>query len=336
MGDEWDGQNSLTESTNCGTLASGYRTMPSAEPAQVAAVRRFNRFYTRQIGLLRKSYLGSPYSLTEARVLYELAQRKNATAVELARDLDFDAGYLSRILARFEKHGLLSRTPSLYDRRQADLSLTTKGRKAFAPLEGRSSGQSAAMLDPLRREDRPRLIEAMRTIETLLTQEAAPAPAHSALRTHEPGDIGWVIHRHGVLYAREYGWGGLFEALVAEVCVKFLREFDPARERCWIAEKDGARVGSVMLVKTAAPETSQLRLLLVEPEARGLGIAQLLVEECIQFARASGYRRMMLWTQAELAAAQHIYEKAGFRMTAESTHAEFGVPLLGGTWELNW
>ncbi len=307
--------------------------MPSADPAQVAAVRRFNRFYTRQIGLLRKSYLGSPYSLTEARVLYELAQRKDVTAVELARDLDFDAGYLSRILARFEKRGLLSRTPSLYDRRQADLSLTAKGRKAFAPLDGRSAGQSAAMLDPLRREDRPRLIEAMRTIETLLATEAMP-PAAYTLRTHQPGDIGWMIHRHGVLYAQEYGWGALFEALVAEVCVKFLREFDAARERCWIAEKDGARVGSVMLVK-ASSETAQLRLLLVEPEARGLGIAKRLVEECIQFARSSGYRKLMLWTQADLAAAQHIYAQAGFQITGESTHEHFGTPVLGRTWELS-
>jgi DNA-binding MarR family transcriptional regulator/N-acetylglutamate synthase-like GNAT family acetyltransferase len=308
--------------------------MPSADPAQIAAVRRFNRFYTRQIGLLRKSYLGSPYSLTEARVLYELAQRKDVTAVELARDLDFDAGYLSRILARFEKHGLLSRTPSLYDRRQADLSLTAKGRKAFAPLDGRSAGQSAAMLDPLRREDRPRLIEAMRTIETLLAQEAAAPPPY-ALRTHQPGDIGWIIHRHGALYAQEYGWGALFEALVADVCAKFLREFDAARERCWIAEKDGARVGSVMLVKTSAAGTAQLRLLLVEPEARGLGIAKRLVEECIQFARASGYRKIMLWTQADLAAAQHIYQTLGFQKTGESTHEHFGVPVLGRTWELS-
>jgi DNA-binding MarR family transcriptional regulator/N-acetylglutamate synthase-like GNAT family acetyltransferase len=310
--------------------------MPTADPAQIAAVRRFNRFYTRQIGLLRKSYLGSPYSLTEARVLYELAQRKDVTAVELARDLDFDAGYLSRILARFEKHGLLSRTPSLYDRRQADLSLTAKGRKAFAPIDGRSASQSATMLDPLPRDDRPRLIEAMRTIETLLTADAATPPAPYALRTHQPGDIGWIIHRHGVLYAQEQGWGALFEALVAEVCVKFLREFDAERERCWIAEKNGVRVGSVMLVKTSTAETAQLRLLLVEPEARGLGIARRLVEECIQFARAGGYRKMMLWTQADLAAAQHIYQKSGFQIVDESTHQHFGVPVLGRTWELSW
>ena len=307
--------------------------MPSADPAQIAAVRRFNRFYTRQIGLLRKSYLGSPYSLTEARVLYELAQRQDVTAVELAHSLDFDAGYLSRVLARFERRGLVSRTPALYDRRQAHLALTAKGRKALAPLDGRSANQSAAMLDPLRREDRPRLIDAMRTIETLLTPEAAP-PAPYTLRTHQPGDIGWIIHRHGVVYAQECGWGTEFEALVAEIAAKFLREFDAACERCWIAEKDGARVGSVLLVKASA-DTAQLRLLLVEPEARGLGIAKRLVEECVGFARASGYRKIMLVTQADLDAAQHIYAKAGFRMAGEPPPAHFGEPEPRRVWELS-
>ena len=307
--------------------------MPSADPAQIAAVRRFNRFYTRQIGLLRKSYLGSPYSLTEARVLYELAQHKDVTAVELARNLDFDAGYLSRVLMRFEKRGLLSRTPSLYDRRQANLTLTAKGRKALAPLDGRSAGQSAAMLDPLRREDRPRLIEAMRTIETLLTPEASP-PAPFTLRAHQPGDVGWIIHRHGVLYAQECGWGAPFEALIADLGAKFLREFDATCERCWIAEKDGVRVGSVLLVKASA-DTAQLRLLLVEPEARGLGIAKRLVEECVGFARASGYRKIMLVTQADLDAAQHIYAKAGFQVVAEPPPGHFGEPEPRRAWELS-
>ncbi|MGO9228558.1 MAG: GNAT family N-acetyltransferase [Bryobacteraceae bacterium] len=307
--------------------------MPSAEPAQIAAVRRFNRFYTRQIGLLRKSYLDSPYSLTEARVLYELAQRTDVTAVVLARDLDFDAGYLSRILARFERRGLVSRTPSLYDRRQADLALTAKGRKALAPLDGRSAGQSAAMLDPLRREDRPRLIEAMRTIETLLAPEVAP-PAPFTLRTHQTGDIGWIIHRHGVLYAQECGWGTPFEALIADLGAKFLREFDPARERCWIAEKDGARVGSVLVMK-ASEDAAQLRLLLVEPEARGHGLAKRLVEECIGFARASGYRKLMLVTHASLDAAQHIYVKAGFHKLDAPPPAHFGEPEPRCAWELS-
>ena len=308
--------------------------MPTADSAQIAAVRRFNRFYTRQIGLLRKSYLGSPYSLTEARVLYELAQRPDVTAVELARELDFDAGYLSRVLARFEKRGLVSRTPSLYDRRQANLALTAKGRKAFAPLDGRSAGQSAAMLDPLPREDRPRLIDAMRTIETLLAQEPAPPAAPFTLRAHRPGDIGWIIHRHGLLYAKEYGWGGEFEALVAEIGAHFLREYDAARERCWIAEKDGAPVGSVMVVN-AGEETAQLRLLLVEPEARGLGIAKRLVEECIAFARSCGYRRIMLVTQADLDAAQHIYAKAGFHKLDEPPPGHAGEPEPRVAWDLS-
>jgi len=309
--------------------------LPSADPAQIAAVRRFNRFYTRQIGLLRRSYLGSPYSLTEARVLYELAQRKLATAVELAHHLDFDAGYLSRILASFEKRGLVSRTPALYDRRQAHLALTAKGRKAFGPLDGRSAGQSAAMLEPLRREDRPRLIEAMRTIEMLLTPEPAlePAPAFT-LRTHQPGDIGWIVYRHGVLYAQECGWGTAFEALIADLGAKFLREFDPARDRCWIAEKDGARVGSVLVMKAGA-ETAQLRLLLVEPEARGHGIAKRLVEECISFARASGYRKLMLVTHTSLDAAQHIYVKAGFHLMDAPPPAHFGEPEPRCAWEIS-
>jgi DNA-binding MarR family transcriptional regulator/ribosomal protein S18 acetylase RimI-like enzyme len=307
--------------------------LSSAEPTQVAAVRRFNRFYTRQIGLLRKSYLDSPYSLTEARVLYELAHRRAVTAVELARDLDLDAGYLSRVLARFEKHGLVSRTPSLCDRRQADLALTAKGRKALAPLDGRSAGQSAAMLDPLRREDRPRLIEAMCTIEALLTPEAA-LPVPFTLRTHQTGDIGWIVYRHGVLYAQECGWGTAFEALIADLGAKFLREFDPARERCWIAERGGARVGSV-LIKKASEDTAQLRLLLVEPQARGLGIAKRLVEECIQFSRAAAYRKLMLVTHTGLDAAQHIYVKAGFHMLESPPPAHFGEPEPRCAWELS-
>ena len=227
--------------------------MPSADPAQVAAVRRFNRFYTRQIGLLRKSYLGSPYSLTEARVLYELAQHKDVTAVELAHNLDFDAGYLSRVLARFEKRGLVSRTPSLYDRRQAHLALTAKGRKAFAPLDGRSAGQTAAMLDPLRREDRPRLIEAMRTIETLLTPEA-PAPAPFTLRAHQPGDIGWIIHRHGVLYAQECGWGLEFEALVAQLGAKIHHAPRSQRDHRHVVRYIGAHHARDIQLRSGYPQ----------------------------------------------------------------------------------
>jgi DNA-binding MarR family transcriptional regulator/GNAT superfamily N-acetyltransferase len=311
--------------------------MHSDERSLVNAVRSFNRFYTRQIGVLRKSYLNSPFPVTEARVLYELAHRQDATAVELARDLDLDAGYLSRILQSFEKRGLLSRTPALYDRRQSHLSLTDRGRKAFAPLDRRSGEESANMLDRVPASDRPRLIAAMHTIESLLggapADPAAPAPAYT-IRTHQPGDIGWVVHRHGVLYAREYGWSELFEALVAEICTRFVREFDARRDRCWIAEKDGRPVGSIFLVKTADEALGQLRLLLVEPEARGLGIGARLVAECIAFAREAGYKRMTLWTQAELKAAQHIYQKAGFSLVREEPHCLFGVPMTGQVWQL--
>jgi DNA-binding MarR family transcriptional regulator/N-acetylglutamate synthase-like GNAT family acetyltransferase len=310
--------------------------MHAAERAQINAIRGFNRFYTRQIGVLRKSYLNSEFPLTEARVLYELAHRENATAGELARDLDLDPGYLSRILQSFEKRGLLSRTPALYDRRQSHLELTDRGRKAFAPLDSRSGEESAAMLGGLSAEDRTRLIAAMNTIESLLGDRALTAASPAiAIRLHQPGDMGWVVHRHGVLYARERSWGGApFEALVAEIVAKFLREFDPRRDRCWIAEKDGRSVGSVFLVKTEEEEVGQLRLLLVEPGVRGLGIGERLVAECLAFARQAGYRRVMLWTQAELHAAQHIYEKAGFRLVREEEHRHFGVPVVGRVWEV--
>ena len=313
--------------------------MHSAERSQVNAVRGFNRFYTRQIGVLRKTYLDSPFPVTETRVLYEVAHRKNATAVELARDLDLDAGYLSRILQDFEKRGLLTRTPDLYDRRQSHLSLTDRGRKEFAPLDRRSGEESANLLERVPLAERPRLIAAMHTIETLLGGAPAPPSVADAsppftIRTHRSGDIGWVIHRHGVLYTREYGWGELFEALVAEICVKFVREFDARRDRCWIAEKDGAPVGSIFLVKTADEAVGQLRLLLVEPETRGLGIGAALVAECVNFAREAGYRRITLWTQAELSAAQRIYQKAGFQLVREEQHQLFGVPMTGQVWEL--
>ena len=315
--------------------------MHTAERLQVNAVRSFNRFYTRQIGVLRKSYLNSPFPLTEARVLYELAHGQDVTASELARELDLDPGYLSRILQDFEKRGLLSRAPTLYDRRQSHLALTDRGRKAFAPLDRRSGEESAGLLEKVSVADRPRLIDAMHTIESLLGGAAAAEASQTAqpastltLRTHRPGDMGWVIHRHGVLYSQEYGWGELFEVLVAEILVKFIREFDERRERCWIAEKDGRRVGSIFLVKTTEEGVGQLRLLLVEPEARGLGLGGRLVHECVAFGREVGYKRITLWTQAELTAAQHIYQKAGFRLVREESHSLFGVPMVGQVWAL--
>jgi DNA-binding MarR family transcriptional regulator/N-acetylglutamate synthase-like GNAT family acetyltransferase len=305
--------------------------MASQTDSHVGAVRGFNRFYTRQIGVLRKGYLNSPFSVTEARVLFEVAHRDNPSAAELAKDLDLDPGYLSRLLQRFEERGLVSRQPSLLDGRQHHLALTSRGRKAFAPLDRHSHQQAAAMLDRLPELDRQRLVESMHTIETLLGARERGAPY--TIRTHRAGDIGWVIWRHGVLYSREYAWGPLFEALVAEIGARFLREFDPHCERCWIAEKDGRNVGSVFVVKKS-DSVAQLRLLLVEPEARGLGIGERLVNECVAFAREAGYQTLTLWTQANLDAAQHIYEKAGFRIVSEETHQTFGEPAQGRTWEL--
>jgi len=298
----------------------------------VAAVRAFNRFYTRRIGALGEGHLNSAFSLTEARVLYELAHRQEPVASELAADLGLDAGYLSRILLTFRKRGFLARKVSATDRRQSHLLLTQKGRKQFAPLDRGAAQAVAAMLEPLSPEQQGTLVEAMRAIEQLLGGRPE-SKAPYLLRPHQPGDIGWVIHRHGVIYAREYGYGELFEALVAEIAAKFLQNFDSRRERCWIAEKEGKIVGSVFLVKQSA-EAAKLRLLLVEPAARGLGIGRRLVDECIRFARQAGYRTITLWTQAELHAAQHIYEKAGFRMVREQPHQDFGIPLTGQIWEM--
>ena len=300
--------------------------------SQVAAVRSFNRFYTRQIGLLPEGHLDSPFSLTEVRVLYELAHRPQPTASELARDLGLDAGYLSRILRKFQKRGFLARKPSASDGRQSHLSLTAGGRKAFGPLEQSASKEVAAMLRKLTTADRGRLVAAMRTIEGLLGARSEAAAAY-LLRPHQPGDMGAVVHLHGALYAREYGWDERFEALVAEIVAHFIQNFDPKRERCWIAEKDGAVIGSVFLVKQS-DEIAKLRLLIVDPAARGLGIGKRLVAECVRFARQAGYRTITLWTQAILKAAQHIYREAGFRLVREEVHARFGIEMTGQTWEL--
>jgi len=297
-----------------------------------AAVRRFNRFYTGQIGVLRKSYLNSDLSLAEARVIYELGTRQAPTASEIARDLGLDAGYLSRLLDGFAARALITRKPSAADKRQVHLKLSARGRKAFQALDRSSDRQAAGLLERLTPPDRGRLVESMQNIEALLGGKSETSPPFS-IRTHRAGDIGWVIHRHGVLYEREYGWGALFEALVAEVCVRFLRNFDAERERCWIAERGGLPIGSIFLVKHS-PRIALLRLLLVEPEARGLGVGRRLVEECIAFARQAGYRKLRLWTQAELHAAQHIYRAHGFALVEEKPHAHFGVEMVGQTWEL--
>jgi len=298
----------------------------------VDAVRRFNRFYTSQIGLLREGLLDSPFSLMEVRVLYELAHRESPSATELVKDLGLDAGYLSRILRKFEKCGFVSRSPSKTDGRRSHLLMTRAGRKAFAPLDRASSEQAAAMLKRLPETEQARLVDAMRTIETLSGAPPDAQPAYS-FRAHRPGDIGAIIHLHGLLYAREYGWGERFEALVADIAAKFIQNFDAARERCWVAEMHGVVVGSVFLVKHS-DDVAKLRLLIVDPSARGLGIGRHLVAECIDFARDSGYRMITLWTQDILRAAQHIYEKSGFRLVREEPHCAFGIPMVGQIWEL--
>jgi len=299
---------------------------------RVEAVRSFNRFYTRIIGLLQEGLLDSDFSLTEVRVLYEIAHRRNPTASEILKELGLDRGYLSRILAKFQQRGLLAKTPSDVDSRQNWLSLTARGQKVLSPLEKRSRAEVAAMLNALPVTDQDRLVGAMRTIQALIGPKSEGRVPY-LLRPHRPGDIGWVIHRHGVLYSQEYGWDETFEALVAEIAAKFIRNFDPTRERCWIAEREGERAGCVFLVKRTELE-GQLRLLLVEPSARGLGIGGRLVQECLQFARQAGYRKITLWTNDILHAARHIYEKEGFSMVAEERHNSFGRDLVGQNWEL--
>jgi DNA-binding MarR family transcriptional regulator/N-acetylglutamate synthase-like GNAT family acetyltransferase len=299
---------------------------------RITAVRRFNRFYTRQIGLLREGYLESPFSLTQVRVLYELAHREDPTASKLARDLELDAGYLSRILGGFERRGLVDKRRSEADGRQALLRLTERGWEAFAPLDRRSHDDIGALLNRMPEAEQERAVEAMVTIERLLGAEPEPRVPY-VLRPPQPGDLGWVVQRHGALYAREYGWDETFEALVAEIVARFVRTYDPKRERCWIAEKDAQNVGSVLCVQKS-PTVAQLRLLLVEPEARGLGIGKRLVDECIRFARAVGYRKVMLWTNDVLVAARRMYERAGFRLVEEEQHHSFGHDLVGQNWEL--
>jgi DNA-binding MarR family transcriptional regulator/N-acetylglutamate synthase-like GNAT family acetyltransferase len=299
---------------------------------RVGEVRRFNRFWTRQIGVLREGYLESPFSLTEVRVLYELAHGEETTAGELGEELGLDAGYLSRILSGFQKHGLIRKRPSEADGRRRLLRLTERGREAFAPLEARSRSEIGAMLGGMSIAGQERLVEAMRAIERLLSFRPDPAVPY-LLRPPQPGDMGWVVHRHGVLYAREYGWDERFEALVAGIVAKFIQQYDPRVERCWIAERDGEVVGCVFLVRESE-EVAKLRLLLVEPEARGLGIGSRLVEECIRFARQAGYLKITLWTNDVLNSARRIYEAMGFQLVHEKPHRSFGHDLVGQTWEL--
>lgn len=308
--------------------------MGKFDPAQgVDAVRRFNRFYTRQIGVLQESFLGSPFSLSQVRVLYELAQRNNPTAVQLSHELGLDAGQLSRIVSDFQKRGLLTKEPSPEDGRQSILRLTVQGQQEFAALNQRQQADIARLIGGLAAADQLRLVAAMQTIETLLGNKPA-APEPYLLRPHQPGDIGWVIHRHAVLYAVEYGWDESFEALVAKVAGEFIQNFDARHERCWIAERQGEIVGSVFLVRQSA-EVAKLRLLYVEPAARGLGIGARLVDECIRFAKRVGYHKITLWTNSILVAARQIYTKASFHLVASEAHHSFGHDLVGETWELD-
>lgn len=302
----------------------------------VEDVRRFNRFYTRQIGLLHEGLLQSPFSLTEVRVLYELAHRKLPTATDVGSDLGLDAGYMSRIVHGFRKRGLLARIRSKADGRQSLLALTKRGRDVFAPLNRKSREEVTAMLTPLQEPQQAQLLASMRTIETLLDARGefpTQSRAAYALRTHKPGDMGWVVHRHGALYAKERGYSSEFEALVARIAADFLEHFDSKHERCWIAEHDGEIAGSVFLVKKSR-KVAQLRLLLVEPSARGLGIGRRLVAETVRFARRAGYQRIALWTQSDLDAARHLYEEAGFRVTRRERHHSFGKKLVAETWQL--
>lgn len=307
--------------------------MPSTHIGQhVEAVRRFSRFYTRQIGLLHEKILRSPFSLAEARVIYELAHHEKTTATELSNELGLDAGYLSRILRDFNKRGLIDKGRSEADGRKNFLKLSENGQAAFAGINARSRREIEATLNNLLPADQARLVRAMQTIEELLGAQ----PEHKVpyiLRPHQPGDMGWVVHRHGILYAEEYAWDEQFEALVAEIVTRFIQNYDPKRERCWIAEKDGDIVGSVFLVKQS-DSTAKLRLLLVEPNARGLGIGTRLVNECIKFAQQAGYSKIALWTNNILSAARHIYQKVGFRRVDEQRHQSFGQNLVAETWEL--
>jgi DNA-binding MarR family transcriptional regulator/GNAT superfamily N-acetyltransferase len=298
---------------------------------RVAAVRRFNRFYTQTIGVLQEGLLDSEFSLAEARVLYELANRPDPIARDLERDLRLDPGYLSRILRGLQRRGLVEGTAAAADRRRRQLRLTEAGQAAFAPLDAASRAEIGALLGTLPEPEQCRAVAAMQTIERLLG--APGARGEVVLRPHRPGDIGWVTARHGALYAEEYGFDLGFEALVGEIAAGFVQNFDPARERCWIAERDGIPLGSVFLVRQS-DEIGKLRLLLVEPAARGIGIGQRLVAECIAFARAAGYHSVELWTQSILVAARRLYAAAGFRMVKEEPHHSFGQDLIGEHWEL--
>jgi DNA-binding MarR family transcriptional regulator/GNAT superfamily N-acetyltransferase len=307
-------------------------TITNPLDSQIAAVRGFSRFYTRKLGIIEPKLLDSPWTLQEARIIYEIADRQTCTATDLAYALGLDAGFLSRTLRGLQERQIVTRKPSKADRRATELTLTEKGRAAYAELDSRSCSVVATLLERLDAHDRVAVVNAMTTIERKL-EPTANAPASFLLRSHRPGDIGWVASRHGALYAQEYGWDISFEALVAEIAAQFIKSYDPAREHCWIAEVGGKPAGSIFLVK-ASDDVAKLRLLLVEKEARGLGLGRALTEQCIRFAREAGYTSITLWTQSILVAARAIYQRAGFRLVKEEKHHSFGVDLVGETWEM--
>ena len=312
-------------------MDSAYAGGSDPAPDHVAAVRRFNRFYTRQIGLLEEGLLHSGFTLTEARILYELAERGSASATEIGGDLGLDAGYLSRIVKRFRTRGLLERRTDPDDARRSLLSLTPAGEAAFRPLEAASKAQAGAMIAPLRPAAQSRLASAMAIVETLLTPSADDRPF--TLRPHRVGELGLVASRQALIYHREHGWDGSYEALAAEILAGFARTFDAGRERSFVADMAGAMAGAAFVMRKS-DTVAQLRLLHVEPEARGLGVGAALVEACIAFARQAGYATLMLWTNDVLTAARRIYVAKGFRLTGEERHHSFGRDLVGQTWEL--
>jgi DNA-binding MarR family transcriptional regulator/GNAT superfamily N-acetyltransferase len=310
--------------------------MATDTTSQIAAIRSFNRFYTRAIGTLEEGLLATHFSLPEARVLYEIATRDQPTASEIATSLNLDLGYLSRILRAFEARLLIKRKTSSADGRKSLLTLTKTGQKQFATLDLRSNQQIHEMIQPYSPDQRTRLVRSMRTIESMLSDPSPrPSPPY-ILRPHRPGDMGWVVERHGFLYAEEYGWDERFEALVARITADFIDHLDPLRERCWIADRNDERLGCVFLVKDPKHvDTARLRLLLVEPTARGLGLGSTLIRECTRFARRAGYSKITLWTNSVLDAARHLYQREGYKLVGEDPHHSFGKDLIGQTWQLD-
>lgn len=305
---------------------------PTDFNGQVAAIRGFNRFYTRKLGIIEPKLLHSSFTLQEARILYEIAHRPACTATDLNRDLGLDPGFLSRTLQALQRRQIVTRKPSKDDGRVNELSLTAKGRTAQAELERRSREEVGSLLASLDDTQRAAVVRAMTTIEQTL-EWPAQKPAAFILRSHRPGDIGWVISSQAKAYAEEYGWDISYEALVAEICAQFIKSYDASREHCWIAEAAGEPLGSIFLVD-GGDDLAKLRLLLVEKKARGLGVGRALVEQCVSSARERGYKKMTLWTQSILVAARGIYQATGFHRVKEEPHHSFGVDLVGETWEM--